>query len=116
MKTWTIDCYNNTGQGDEGFYEWWEISNGTATYKADNEKDAGDLFLLLNASERKDDLLRAAYDLIRRSLDSHYIGPANETLVHYDGANCDGYCLADDIAVVLNLPDDTKPIPLSPET
>jgi hypothetical protein len=61
---------------------------------------------------RKDVLLRAAYDLLQRSSEDHYIREATGIVVRYDEANCDGYCLRDDIAQELGIEDGTKPIPL----
>jgi hypothetical protein len=60
---------------------------------------------------RKDVLLRAAYDMLKTLTDSHYVREAGSTLVRYDDADCDGYCLKDDIACELGLDDDTPPIP-----
>lgn len=64
---------------------------------------------------RKDILLRAAYDLLKRSTEPGYVQDAQGILVRYDEANCDGYCLMDDIATELDIEDGTKPIPLGPE-
>jgi hypothetical protein len=66
-------------------------------------------------TDRKDVLLRAAYDLLLRSSDLHYVREATSILVRYDDANCDGYCLMEDIAIALNLDDLAKPIPLGEE-
>ena len=60
----------------------------------------------------KDILLRAAYDLLKRSSQSYYVRPATDIEVFYDEANCDGWCLMDDIASELDL-DDEDPIPLA---
>ncbi len=65
--------------------------------------------------ERKDILLRAAYDLIKRSTQGSYVQETACILTRYDDANCGGYCLMDDIADVLNLDPHTDPIPLGPE-
>ncbi len=64
---------------------------------------------------RKDILLRAAYDLLKRSAQPGYVEEAQSILVRYDEANCDGHCLMNDIAIELDIEDDTKPIPLGPE-
>ena len=63
----------------------------------------------------KEILLRAAYDLIKRSTESPFVEETGGILVRYDSANCDGYCLMDDIACELGLDDGTDPIPLGPE-
>jgi hypothetical protein len=39
---------------------------------------------------RKDTLLRAAYDLIKRSTQNHFVEETAAILVQYDGANCEG--------------------------
>ena len=63
-------------------------------------------------SNRKEVLLRAAYDLLKSSTRDHHVREATSIVVRYDDANCDGYCLMDDIAAELDLGDDTQPIPL----
>lgn len=65
--------------------------------------------------ERKEVLLRAAYDLLKRADQSYYVEQATSILVRFDDANCDGYCLMEDIAYELGLEDSTKPIPLGEE-
>lgn len=57
-------------------------------------------------------LLRAAYDLIKRSEEGPYVQSPTEICTHYDGADCDGFCLKEDIRIELGLDDDTEPIPL----
>ena len=66
--------------------------------------------------DRKTELLRAAYDLIKSTTEDHFVRETTAVRVRYDDANCDGYCLMEDIAHELGLdPDDTMPIPLGPE-
>jgi hypothetical protein len=62
--------------------------------------------------DRKEILLRAAYDLLKRSTQDHYVREATSILTRFDEADCDGYCLMEDIAAELGLDDDTEPIPL----
>jgi len=57
-------------------------------------------------------LLRAAYDLLTRAERGVFVEEAVAIQTHYDGADCDGYCLRDDIACELGISDDTDPIPL----
>jgi len=64
---------------------------------------------------RKDVLLRAAYDLLRRADNSFYVKNAMEILTKYDGTNCDGHCLMTDIANELGIDEDAEPIPLDDE-
>lgn len=65
--------------------------------------------------DRKEILLRAAYDLLKRSTEGSYVEEATSILVRYDDANCDGYCLMEDIADEIGIDSDTDPIPLGPE-
>ena len=64
---------------------------------------------------RKEVLLRAAYDLLTKCDRSHYVLNANETPVFYDGVECDGSCLREDIAVELDIDGDTDPLPKEPD-
>ena len=57
----------------------------------------------MNDEIRKDELLRAAYDLLSKCERSHYVLDAMECTVFYDGTECDGHCLKEDIATVLNI-------------
>ena len=52
---------------------------------------------------RKNILLLAAYDLIKRSTQNHFVEEAA------------GSCLMDDIAIELDLPDRAQPVPLLQE-
>ena len=45
---WTIENQNDTGPNDEGFWEWWEVSNRARTFKCDDREDAEWLCDLLN--------------------------------------------------------------------
>jgi len=65
--------------------------------------------------DRKEVLLRAAYDLLKRSTEQHFVEEATSILARYDEANCCGGCLMEDIAFELDIPDDTPPIPLGDE-
>jgi hypothetical protein len=42
-------------------------------------------------------LLRACYDMLRQCNESGYVVSPMELTTHYDGADCDGACLMDDI-------------------
>lgn len=46
--TWKVEYSNDVGPNDEGFWEWWEVTNGQVTFKADAEKDAEWLCAVLN--------------------------------------------------------------------
>ena len=58
------------------------------------------------SEDRKDILLKAAYDLLKQCEKSSYVLNALSTTTHYDDAECDGYCLMDDIAMELGLDDE----------
>lgn len=62
--------------------------------------------------DRKEVLLRAAYDLLTKCKRSRYVLNANETLIFYDEVECDGYCLREDIAIELDIDSDTDPMPI----
>ena len=52
---------------------------------------------------RKEVLLRAAYDLLNKQNNSGYVLNMLETTTFYDDADCDGYCLMEDIAAELGI-------------
>jgi len=60
------------------------------------DNDSGD-------SRRKDILLKAAYDMLKKCDESPFVISPMETTVHYDEADCDGNCLMEDIANELNI-------------
>lgn len=68
-----------------------------------------------NKVDRKKVLLRAAYDLLKRADEDHYVEQATCILVFYDEANCDGHCLMEEIAMELGLEENEAPIPLEKE-
>jgi hypothetical protein len=55
-------------------------------------------------------LLRAAFDMIRKAELSPTVESPLEILTHYDEADCDGSCLADDIATELGIERDAEPL------
>ena len=57
-------------------------------------------------TDRKIVLLRAAYDLLKQADADHFVRQATEIIVHYDDADCDGYCLMEDIAAELGIEED----------
>ena len=66
-------------------------------------------------TDRKAILLRAAFDLIRRSIDDGHVAETASIVTRYDDANCDGHCLMEDIAFELGIDTETTPLPLEPE-
>lgn len=53
--------------------------------------------------DRKATLLRAAYDLLKKQDDAGYVMEILSETVFYDGADGDGHCLLDDIAMELEI-------------
>ena len=53
--------------------------------------------------DRKTILLKAAYDILKECDRGPYVKNALEVTAHYDGADCDGFCLMEDIKDELNL-------------
>ena len=47
---WKIEYDNDTGPGDEGFGEWWTITDDEKAFRCYDEDDAKWLCDLLNAS------------------------------------------------------------------
>ncbi len=37
---WNIEYDNDVGSNDEGFWEWWAVSDGMRYFKCDAEEDA----------------------------------------------------------------------------
>jgi len=63
---------------------------------------------LKNIEDRRDVLLRAAFDLLTK-LDRSGMDVLSAT-VFYDDADCDGMCLRDDIATQLDIYEDSDPL------
>jgi hypothetical protein len=53
--------------------------------------------------ERAKILLKAAYDLLKSCDEGPYVKNVLEEVVFYDDTDCDGYCLKDDIAILLEI-------------
>lgn len=60
-------------------------------------KDHRQLAEWLNELLRARVLLKATYELLEKADDSPYVLNALEIIVNYDDAECDGYCLKEDI-------------------
>ena len=52
--------------------------------------------------ERMEILLKAAYDLLKKQEASHYVLNILETTAVWDDAECDGYCLMEEIEEIIN--------------
>ena len=57
-------------------------------------------------SERKDVLLKATYDLLKKCDNSPFVVDVFSEIVFYDEADCDGYCLMEDIKNELRIDDE----------
>ena len=55
--------------------------------------------------DRKVTLLKACMRLLEKQEKSHYVLDLLTETVHYDGADCDGYCLLEDIKTELGIED-----------
>lgn len=55
--------------------------------------------------DRKEYLLRQVLKLFKQQRESHYVLNIEEMTVIYDGAECDGSCLCDDIMEELGIDD-----------
>lgn len=53
--------------------------------------------------DRKVTLLKACLELLQKQDESPYTLDILGETVHYDGADCDGYCLMEDIKIELEL-------------
>lgn len=53
--------------------------------------------------DRAKELLQACFDLLEKQKNSHYVLNLLTETVHYDDADCDGYCLMDDILCYLEM-------------
>lgn len=55
--------------------------------------------------DRKEYLLRQVLKLFKLQDESHFVLDINEMTIIYDGAECDGSCLKDDIMIELGIDD-----------
>ena len=58
--------------------------------------------------DRKTVLLKACLDMLKKCDDSHFVVSPMEVTVFYDDAECDGYCLMEDIEHELMSHEPTK--------
>ena len=57
----------------------------------------------MEQEDRKTVLLKAAYELLKKCNEGPYVKNVLAETVFYDGVDCDGWCLANDIAAELDL-------------
>lgn len=89
----SVDCYS-LHQEMVNYSLQGEIVN----VKIENDKLKAQL-------ERAKIYLKATSDLLQKQNESHYVLNLLETTVFYDEANCDGYCLKDEIDAFLEMGD-----------
>lgn len=53
---WKIYYDNYIDRNDEGFFEWWAVTDGERLFKADMKEDADWLCALLNEHEHSTDV------------------------------------------------------------
>ena len=70
-------------------------------YKNCDKSDC-EVLKMQKENERAKVLLKATLDLLQKQKESHYVLNLLENTVFYDNAECDGYCLFDDIENLLN--------------
>lgn len=54
MKVWKVVYNNDTGPEDDSFWEWYEVSDGNRTFKADLLEDALWLSDTLSKKDKND--------------------------------------------------------------
>ena len=52
MSKYSITYENDVGPNDEGFWEWWTVSDGNRSFKCESEEDAKWLSVTLEAVEK----------------------------------------------------------------
>lgn len=94
----SVDCYSLYQETVNHSLEG-EIMNVKIEHdKLKNENDE-----LKAQLERAKVYLKATSDLLQKQNESHYVLNLLETTVFYDEADCDGYCLKDDIDTFLEM-------------
>lgn len=53
MAKWAVEYHNDVGPGDDGFWEWWAVTDQIRSYRAETELDAKWLCDRLNALAEK---------------------------------------------------------------
>ena len=61
---------------------------------------------MIEKEDRKVTLLKAAHALLKSCDEGPYVKNALSETVFYDGVDCDGYCLMEDIASELGIDED----------
>jgi hypothetical protein len=88
--------------------ERWHIKRGGYTAMAreireSTQHDRRPRAMASKRVDRKTVLLRACYDMLKQQQESHTVLSPFEMTVFYDDADCDGYCLIEDIELELGI-------------
>ena len=103
---WTIKYSNDVGPNDEGFWEWWEISDGERMFQANTEAEAHWLCNRLNqetwAHDSRTSMLQEFHD-IEQTLGKALGYPRyKDDQKNFPGAtDADGVCVGDHVAASL---------------
>lgn len=101
MAVWTVTYNNDTGPNDEGYFEWWDISDGNVTFQANDQHSAQWLCDQLNLQKEEaaaeNMRLRAALEellacphVADRDIDPAWIEPETEAAVEAARAALEG--------------------------
>jgi hypothetical protein len=71
-----------------------DIGATTSTYNMERKEN-------MTIEERKTYLLKACFNLLSKQLDSSYVLDLLAETINYDGTECDGECLMEDIASII---------------
>jgi len=83
-----------------GYYYWRGIAGRVST-PLEREPSPP-----LAIPDRRDTLLRAAYDLLKECEEGPYVKDVMSTTAIWDEAECDGYCLMEEIGNLLGIGED----------
>ena len=51
MTNWKIVYDNDTGPNDDGYCEWWDVTDGDKSFRCENKTDAAWLCEILNTEK-----------------------------------------------------------------
>jgi hypothetical protein len=91
-----------------GAFEWAATPSGSWYWvdiarKFSNEREPSPPLAI---PDRRDTLLRAAYDLLKECEEGPYVKDVMSTTAIWDEAECDGYCLMEEIGDLLGIDSD----------
>jgi hypothetical protein len=79
--TWTITYDNDVGPDDDGFWEWWNVTDGARSFKCDSKADAEFLLAALAqpAPTAEVALPAVSEEAERAAFDQWWIEPVGES-------------------------------------